>query len=306
MMSKIALFVCCALLVAQCGGQRHRPLTQPVPATAPLYKARDFVGNGVFTKGIEGPAVGPNGMLYAVNIGREGTIGAVGPSGEASLFLTLPPGSVGNGLGFDRLGRLYVADYIAHNILRYVPPAWKLEVFAHEPRMNQPNDLVIDRDGVVYASDPNWGDATGQIWRIDPSGNVTLFVANLGTTNGIELSPDESILYVNESVQRRVWAFALSEKGVIGKRLLYEFREHGLDGMRCDSQGNIFIARHRRGTIAMLSPTGALVREVKLKGKRPTNLAFGGVDGRTIYVTVADRGAIEMFRSEFPGRSWRR
>jgi gluconolactonase len=74
--------------------------------------------------------------------------------------------------------------------------------------------------------------------------------------------------------------------------------------MRCDARGNLFVARHQKGTVAMLAPTGELLREVQLAGKRPTNLAFGGPDGRTVYVTVADRGAIEMFRAEFPGRSW--
>ena len=56
--------------------------------------------------------------------------------------------------------------------------------------MSQPNDLAIDANGILYASDPNWGKGTGQIWRIDRKGNVTQVAEGMGTTNGIEVSPD--------------------------------------------------------------------------------------------------------------------
>src|SRR4051794_24983748 len=65
---------------------------------------------GEFTKGIEGPACDREGNVYAVNFGREGTIGKVTPDGRAELFVALPGKSVGNGIVFDTQGRMYVAD----------------------------------------------------------------------------------------------------------------------------------------------------------------------------------------------------
>ena len=56
--------------------------------------------------------------------------------------------------------------------------------------MNQPNDLAITKDGVLYSSDPNWQASTGQLWRIDKDGKATRIAEGMGTTNGIEVSPD--------------------------------------------------------------------------------------------------------------------
>jgi sugar lactone lactonase YvrE len=78
------------------------------------------------------------------------------------------------------------------------------------------------------------------------------------------------------------------------------------NGMRCDLAGNLYVTRWGRGTIAKLSPDGELLQEIPLHGKKCTNIAFGGPDGRTCYVTLADQGNIERFRVEHPGRSWGR
>ncbi len=274
-----------------------------------LFTTGDYVTDGVFTQGIEGPAVGPDGALYAVNFAQEGTIGRITPqkngTGEAELFVQLPEGSIGNGIRFDRAGNMYIADYVGHNILQIDMTTRAVRVFAHNAAMNQPNDIAISARGTLYASDPKWADNTGQLWRIDPNGSTTLLEADMGTTNGVEVSADEQHLYVNESVQRKVWVYDILPDGALAnKRLLIEFADHGLDGMRCDSQGNLYIARYGAGVIAIVSPTGKLLREIPLKGEKPTNLAFGGDDGKTLYVTLQDRGAIEYFSVEHPGRAY--
>ncbi len=271
-----------------------------------MHVASDHIGDGVFTAGIEGPASGPDGALYVVNFAREGTIGRVVADRDgvrAELFVELPEGSIGNGQRFDAQGRLFVADYTGHNILRVDLRDRSVSVHAHEPRMHQPNDIAIAPDGTLYASDPRWAQDDGQLWRIDPDGSTHLLETGMGTTNGIEVSPDGRTLYVNESVQRRVWAYDIGEGGALsGKRLLVAFEDHGLDGMRCDAAGNLYIARYGAGRVAVVSPQGTLLHEVRLRGERPTNLAFGGEDGRTVFVTLQDRGAIESFRAAWPGR----
>jgi gluconolactonase len=278
-----------------------------------LYQTQDWVSDGVFTQGVEGPAVDRHGVLYAVNYQQEGTIGKVTGKNQVQTLLRLGNGSVGNGIRFDTAGNMYIADYVNHNVLMLPQSALRqseaevsnaVNVFAHNPKMNQPNDLAIMDNGILFASDPNWQASNGQLWRIDPQGQTQLLEANMGTTNGVEVSPDNKTLYVNESVQRKVWRYDLSASGEISnKQLLIEFADFGLDGMRTDQQGNLYIARYGAGVVAIVSPQGKVLREVKLKGQFPTNVAFGGEDGKTVFVTMQKRGAIEMFKSEYAGRS---
>lgn len=270
-----------------------------------LYTSRTFTPPGGFTSGIEGPACDADGNLYAVNFGRQHTIGKVTPEGECSVFLELPNGSVGNGIRFDSQERMLIADYTNHNVLRVDMATREVSALAHEPTMNQPNDIAVADDDTVYASDPNWSESTGQIWRVGSDGGVTALERGMGTTNGIEVAPDGRTLYVNESVQLNVWAYDLSPSGgVSNKRLFRDFPDFGMDGMRCDVEGSLYITRWGKGTVAKVSPSGEVLHEVKLAGKNCTNLAFGGPDGRTCYVTVADVGNVEAFRVEAPGRAW--
>jgi sugar lactone lactonase YvrE len=173
--------------------------------------------------------------------------------------------------------------------------------------MNQPNDLAIASDGTLYASDPNWKDGTGQLWRIDKDGTVKRVAEKMGTTNGIEVSPDGETLYVNESVQRNVWAFTIKRDGTLeNKRLLKKFEDHGFDGMRCDVDGNLYITRHGKGSVVKLSPNGEVLREIDVLGAMPSNICFGGPDGRTAYVTEVKHRRLVQFRVDRPGLEWKR
>ena len=270
-----------------------------------LFVSQEFTPVDGFTSGIEGPACDAAGNLYAVNYERQHTIGKVTPDGDSSVFVELPTGSIGNGIRFNSEGFMFIADYTNHNVLKVDMDTRDIRVHAHEPTMNQPNDIAIGANDILYASDPNWNASTGQIWRVDTDGEVTLLETDMGTTNGIEVSPDERVLYVNESAQRNVWAYDLSPEGEISnKRLLIQFPDFNMDGMRCDIEGNLYITRHGKGTVAKLSPAGEVLLEVQLTGKLCSNIAFGGPDGCTCYVTMADRGNIEVFRADLPGRSW--
>ncbi|RXE96600.1 SMP-30/gluconolactonase/LRE family protein [Pseudoalteromonas sp. PS5] len=271
----------------------------------------DWIVDGVFTQGIEGPAVDSAGVLYAVNYQQQGSIGKVTAKGQVETLLTFKNGSIGNGIRFDKEGNMYIADYINHNILKVTSSALKqggdlsefVSVFAHHDGMNQPNDLAIMDNGILFASDPNWQASSGNLWRINTAGEVTLLEAGMGTTNGIEVSPDNKTLYVNESVQRKVWRYDIDEQGNISnKKLLITFNDFGLDGMRADNQGNLYIARYGAGFIAVVSPEGELLKEIKLTGKHPTNIAFGGNNGKRLFITMQKRGAIEMAEVEFAGR----
>lgn len=283
--------------------------TVPVAAAGDgvLFVATPLTREKEFTGGIEGPACDASGNIYAVNFSREGTIGRVTPQGQGELFLELPGKSVGNGIRFDASGRMYIADYVNHNILLVEPGTKALSVFVHEPGMNQPNDLAVTGDGTLFASDPAWNQGAGQIWRIDRSGRATLVATGLGTTNGIEISPENRTLYVNESRQRIIWAFAMAADGTLGeRRLVRRFEDHGLDGMRCDVDGNLYVTRPGKGTVLKMSPAGETLQEVDVLGNHPTNLCFGGPDGRTVYVTEVEHQRLVQFRVDRPGLEWER
>jgi sugar lactone lactonase YvrE len=202
---------------------------------------------------------------------------------------------------------MYVADYVNHNVLRIDPKTRAITVFAHEDRMNQPNDLAIAPDGTLYASDPNWDKSTGQVWRVDTNGKVTLAAADMGTANGIDVSPDGKTLYVNESVQRNIWAFTIGADGSLAdKRLVKRFDDHGFDGMRCDADGNLYVSRYGKGTVVKLSREGKVLQEIAVLGSAPSNLCFGGPDGRTVYVTEVTQRRLVQFRVDRPGLAWQR
>ncbi len=260
-----------------------------------LIDSFDFVPDGVFHASIEGPATDKDGNLYVVNYGVEGTIGKVSPQGEVSLALTLPKGSIGNGIRFDQKGLMYIADYTGHNIWRY--DGKQLQLHAHQPLMFQPNDLTIANNGVIFASDPDWKNRKGQLWRIDTDGSSSLVEKDMGTTNGVEISPDQTRLYVNESAQRRVWVYDLDSKlNASNKRLLIQFPDFGLDGMRTDAKGNLYITRYGKGVVAKVSPDGKLLKEYQLKGEFPTNVTFSQKDPSLLYVTMQKRGAVELIK----------
>ena len=277
--------------------------------------ARDLTAEQLFTRNCEGPVVDGRGRLFVVNFEKDGTIGLVKTEGlkndakaGVERFVVLPAGSIGNSLRLGKRGEIYIADYKAHNVLVLDTMTKEIREYVHSERFHQPNDLCITSKGVLFASDPNWKDSTGKLWRIDKNedgitGKAILIDSTMGTTNGITCSPDETTLYVNESLQRRIWAYHLDKQGNISqKRLFASFTDFGLDGMKCDNAGNLYVTRYGKGVIAVFSPKGKLLSEIALKGKDCSNLTFGGKDGKTVYVTLQDRKCVETFRVKTAGK----
>jgi gluconolactonase len=275
------------------------------PQQSALWQPIDFTKENLFSKNIEGPAFDKSGNLYVVNFQKDGTIGRINMDGTGSVFVQLPVGSIANTIKFDSKGMMYLADFPKHNVLKVDMKTKQISTFIHRDDFNQPNDLCINKRDQLFASDPNWKESTGKLWRIDPNGTAVLLTDQMGTTNGIELSPDEKILYVNESVQRKVWAFDVDAAGNISnKRLFAEFPDFGFDGMKCDKNGNLYICRHGKGTIVVMSPEGKQLREIALKGKSCSNLVFGGKGGKEVFVTLQDRMGMEKFINDIPGKGY--
>jgi hypothetical protein len=284
-----------------------------------------------YTFQIEGPGVDRAGTLFVVNFQKQGTIGMVrAGAAKSELFATLPPRdgnvirqSAGSSIRFDRDGRMYVADFNNHKIFVFEPGQNVPKIYFESTKFNQPNDLTVAADGTIYASDPHFKQPVGgQVWRITRGADgtvrgeimTTTTDRKLGRTNGIDLSPDETTLYVGESEKPELWAYRLEGTRLAAPRPVKIFTDFNIDGLRTDIDGRIFVARLSKGTVAMLRPDGTIEREICTLGKGPNNLAFGGPDGRTVFVTQSQdpavdpnkplRGFVETFRVERPGREF--
>ncbi len=251
--------------------------------------------DSLFTAGIEGPCVDKNGDLYLVNFNHEGSIGIIKKGIKApKLFINLPKGSIGNGIRFNDKNEMFVADYLGHQILKINLKTKKISVHARDSLMNQPNDLTMMKNGIIFCSDPNWKKGNGKLWRVNVDGSTHLLSDSMGTTNGIEISPNNKTLYVNESVQRNIWKFDVGSLGNISnKTLLISFNDGGIDGMRCDSAGNIFVARCEKGCVLKISAEGKILYTYNLQGLKPTNVAFSN-DEKRLFVTMQDKKWVEV------------
>jgi sugar lactone lactonase YvrE len=306
-----------------------------IAAAEELFVSKQLTPSNEYTRGIEGPAVNAAGDLFAVNVRRPGTAnpdkkGAIGRmkngATQSELFAVLPNDGVGNGIRFDLQGRMYVADFPNHIVHVFEPGSTTAQTYfsapPSKPAFNQPNDLAIARDGTLYASDPNFGAGTGRIWRIarrpDGKGDGAIMTSSSprpqGITNGIDLSPDNRTLYVGESRfngpparPARIWSYRIDGITLADEHELAHFADGDVDGLRVDTDGRIFVARPGAGEVVIIVPpgsTGAAHARVPTAGPAPTNLTFGGADGRDVFVTQSDKNNrfIERFRTNRPGR----
>jgi sugar lactone lactonase YvrE len=280
---------------------------------------------GTFGFNTDGPAVDAEGNLFVVNFLNNGTIGKLAKG--ASQFVTFTTldrdpdtgkQSVGNGLRFDRDGRLFIADFKNQNVLVIERGETNAKPYFHSDQFHQPNDLAVAFDGTLYASDPDFhsdphSDKRGQIWRITrgPDGKGQGVVmqtdrAKTGLTNGIDLNPDGTTLYVSESDTQDLWAYRLDGNHLRDPHKVFHFPGPEIDGVRTDVDGRIYVARLVAGEIDIIKPAavglGTQVRKVTTQGHKPTNLTFGGPDGKTVFVTQMDGGFVESFRTDRPGR----
>lgn len=193
---------------------------------------------------------------------------------------------------FDSKGNMYVAEPRARRVTR-LDKKGKLDVIAERfegKRFNAPNDLVVRRDGTVYFTDPAFGDQQDSmelgfygVFRVTSKGEVTAIARWKTRPNGIALSQDGRTLLVSDSDMQTLHAIELDKDGAAtNDRVLVSKIPGAPSGVRADDDGNIFVAGK---DILIYSPKGELIRTIKLP-ERPSNLAFGDSELKTIYITA--------------------
>ena len=163
-----------------------------------------------------------------------------------------------------------------------------------------PTDLAGDQDVPYNADVIVRYNRSMDFSTFDPASTVLLHASTTHGTAQITTAAGNCVLQA--PADSLFIPVAAPSGDISNRRLLIAFDEEGLDGMRCDVAGNLYVARWGAGVVLKLSPAGEILQEVKLHGKNCTNLTFGGPDGRTCYVTVADTGQVERFHADLPGR----
>jgi gluconolactonase len=267
----------------------------------------------------EGPAVDEEGNVFFSDI-VSNLILKMNPQGQISVFRS--DSGRTNGNAFAAGGHLISCEGSGlgaggrRRIVRTDMKSGATTVVTERfegKRYNSPNDVCVDARGRIWFTDPRYGDRTDMeldvegVYRIDADGRVTRVISQpaVQKPNGIAVSPDGNSLYVADSNDetggnRTIWAFDVSANGTLNnRRLLHDFEQgRGGDGIRTDMQGNIWIAAGIRTPrppgevtdvpqgIYVVSARGKLLGRIPIPEDYVTNLAFGGPDRKTLYVTA--------------------
>lgn len=222
---------------------------------------------------------------------------------DKGIEVVRDPSGKSNGLTLDKQGRLIACEHANRRVSRtekdgtVVTIADKYE----GKRVNSPNDVVMKSDGSIYFSDPPYGltaefGVLGEqelpfqgVFRLSPDGkDLTLLVDDFEKPNGLAFSPDESLLYIDDTDRAHVRVFDVNPDGSISNgRLFAEVKgeeEGGVDGMKLDSEGNVYVTGP--GGICVFDPSGNRLGRIDIP-EVSANLAWGDGDWKTLYITAS-------------------
>lgn len=255
---------------------------------------------------LEGPCFDGAGNLYVVDI-PHGRIFRIAPDRTWTLLAEWD--GEPNGLALHPDGRLFITDY-KNGILSIHPEKGIIETVLgrrNSERFKGVNDLVFARNGDLYFTDQGQTglqDPTGRVYRLRPDGGLDCLLQNGPSPNGLVLAADESVLFVAMTRDNSVWRLPLLPDGSTSKvgRFASFHGTSGPDGMAADEAGNILLAHASLGAVFVLGPQGEPVARIaSCRGRTVTNLAFGGPDRRTIFMTNSETGSVLMAPWRAPG-----
>lgn len=278
---------------------------EPIPGIGPKGPATKVAGGFGF---IEGPAADGQGNLYFSDI-PNARIHKLDAQGKVTVFREKSNKS--NGLMVDGKGRILACE-MDGAVVALSADGQGREVLADQHNgkpLNAPNDLVIDKTGGIYFTDPMYGAKTplpqGKtcVYYLPKGGKPVRLLDNLPNPNGVILSPDEKTLYVIPSSQRQMMAYPVEAPGKLGVgRVFCELAQRrpggnsGGDGLAVDVQGNLYITAETG--VQVWSPAGKLLGTLVFP-EQPANCDFGGPGNKTLYATA--RTGLYQVELEIPG-----
>jgi gluconolactonase len=225
--------------------------------------------------------------------------------------LTTYARGMSNGLTLDGRGRVLAAEHDGRRVTRVADDGTRTVLAAEfqGKRLNSPNDIVVKSDGSIYFTDPPYGvkpstpgmprpagwwtklipgkeQASNGVYRIAPDGTLHLLVDDFALPNGLAFSPDESVLYIDDSAHKHIRAFDVGPDGTLtNSRILLDMAsDHpGVpDGLKVDLSGNVFCTGP--GGVWVCRSSGTLLGRIVLP-ELPANLAWGE-DGSVLFLTA--------------------
>ncbi|PGH17411.1 hypothetical protein AJ80_04780 [Polytolypa hystricis UAMH7299] len=233
-------------------------------------------------------------------------------------------------------GEFLLADALNKRVLRVKPKTGCFSEFCSDPGMLQPNDIAIHpkNKNIIYLSGQNYTETTkagesGDLWMCDGK-KATQFSpeflgkAGVHRTNGIEVAPDGSMLYLSSAkneggkvIENMIFKIPLDSDGKMVQAAPYPYYtfaddpENDVDGMRADIEGNLYVTRNPAGRVVKIARSSKMpVLTIEMPGvKGPSNLEFGGKDGKELYAVgrcEADekKGCAAKYLNDIPGRAW--
>jgi len=255
---------------------------------------------------LEGPVVDDAGNLYVTDIpnGRIFRIDTHGAWETIAEWDGEP-----NGMKFFTADELLVTDYRNGLVLVDIKTG---KVRPHLGRRNTEsfkgvNDLTLDARGNVYFTDQGQTglhDPTGRVYRLSPEGRLDLLLSNVPSPNGVVLSPDERFLFVAVTRGNCVWRMPLQADGSVSKtgQFFTSYGPSGPDGLAMDQTGRLLVANPGLAYVWVLNHRAEPVEVIRgTPGHSLTNLAFGGSDRKTLYITNSTTGEILTVQMDEPG-----
>jgi gluconolactonase len=229
------------------------------------------------------------------------------------------PSHLANGLTFDRQRRLLACEGASRRLTRTESDGRVVAIAERYDgrRVNSPNDVVVRSDGTIYFSDPFWGGgfpnphgprvrpedqelAFEGVFRVSTDGAVALVAEDFERPNGLAFSPDERVLYVDDTRRHHIRAFDVQADGSLaGSRIFAELAapEPGVpDGLKVDVEGNVYCTG--AGGVWVIAPSGEILGRI-VPPEIPANVAWGDSDWRTLYITA--RSSVYRVRLSIPG-----
>ncbi len=247
---------------------------------------------------LEGPSFDAEGNLWCVDL-PNGRIYRISPEGEFHVVAQYDGWP--NGLKFHRDGRVFIADY-KHGIMLLDPVSGAVTPFlvrANLERFKAVNDLHFALNGDLYFTDQGQTglhDPTGRLFRVKPDGRVECLLDNVPSPNGLVMNLAETMVYLAVTRGNCVWRVPLRADGGVAKVGVFVQMSGGWggpDGLALDSEGRLAIAHVGMGCVWVVDQFGEPVYRVRsCAGLHTTNAAFGGPDGRSLFITESETGSI--------------
>ena len=256
---------------------------------------------------LEGPAFDGNGNLICTDI-PNGRILSIDPAGTFRVVVEYD--GEPNGLKVHADGRYFIADH-RRGLLVYDPATARIEPLLERggrEGFRGLNDLTFASNGDLYFTDQGQSglqDPSGRVYRLTADGRLDCVLSGIPSPNGLALSADERTLFLNVTRANAVWRLPLDSDGKTSKVgcFIQLSGGSGPDGLALDSAGNLAIAHPGLGTVWLFDPHGEPLARIKsCRGRRTTNLAFGGPDLRTLFITESETATVLAVRMSVAGR----